>query len=337
MSTLLHPLLHFVVTDACSTEVSELLWEGKHAIKAISLRPTNNFQQWGCSLGAVTAMEMLLRDQDKPAASWEVLEAVQICALLVRNSLGIMTALTSLVATARKLLRTLTAPDPKFEIPIVHASARTAAILAGSVKAVGQVLEGRTQQMHKSAAGAFESSKSSSGGGANIFGSFSQPSHGSSDWSLLSQLQAIQIVTLVQLCEWVGRVMVKHPEAALTVAGNNGPTQQGAPGTNTASEARFGSNDLTRLACALLAWSPRATSEAELAANAACERFAVAKCNGRLVPGCCNLGCTNLEGFSEVALPTRLCSGCRQARYCSVECQKEAWKEGGHSTVCNLH
>lgn len=56
--------------------------------------------------------------------------------------------------------------------------------------------------------------------------------------------------------------------------------------------------------------------------------------NGRLVVGCCNLLCTNLAGASEAALKTKLCSGCRQARYCCTKCQRQAWIEGGHTLLC---
>lgn len=57
-------------------------------------------------------------------------------------------------------------------------------------------------------------------------------------------------------------------------------------------------------------------------------------CHGRWSPGCCYLDCTNLGGVSEAALETKLCGGCRRARYCSVACQKAAWSKGGHSMVC---
>ncbi|MEW5303668.1 MAG: hypothetical protein WDW36_006339 [Sanguina aurantia] len=64
------------------------------------------------------------------------------------------------------------------------------------------------------------------------------------------------------------------------------------------------------------------------------EKHALDNFHGRLLPGCCHLGCEDLSGVSEAALPTLLCGGCRRARYCSVGCQREAWLEGGHSMVC---
>lgn len=64
------------------------------------------------------------------------------------------------------------------------------------------------------------------------------------------------------------------------------------------------------------------------------DRHAQQHFHGRLLPGCCNLHCKQLEGVSEAALPTLLCSGCRRARYCCQECQKEAWLKCGHSLVC---
>jgi hypothetical protein len=50
---------------------------------------------------------------------------------------------------------------------------------------------------------------------------------------------------------------------------------------------------------------------------------------------CCNPGCGNLQGSSEVALlgPGSRCSGCKQARFCSKECLTAAWK-AGHKAVC---
>ena len=44
------------------------------------------------------------------------------------------------------------------------------------------------------------------------------------------------------------------------------------------------------------------------------------------------MGCTNLAGGSEAELPTKRCSGCWVARFCSAECSKAAWR--AHKQVC---
>uniref|UniRef100_A0A383VP93 phytol kinase n=1 Tax=Tetradesmus obliquus TaxID=3088 RepID=A0A383VP93_TETOB len=51
---------------------------------------------------------------------------------------------------------------------------------------------------------------------------------------------------------------------------------------------------------------------------------------------CNNAACTNLGKLSELQLVygrAKLCSGCRQVRMCSAECQKQHWK-AGHKLVC---
>ena len=47
---------------------------------------------------------------------------------------------------------------------------------------------------------------------------------------------------------------------------------------------------------------------------------------------CGNPLCTNMSGCSEGRLRGRRCGGCRAVRYCSRECQGEAWS--AHSLVC---
>ena len=49
---------------------------------------------------------------------------------------------------------------------------------------------------------------------------------------------------------------------------------------------------------------------------------------------CAHLGCTNAAGSSEADLPSRLCSACRQVRYCSAECAAAAWRK--HRPACKL-
>lgn len=65
------------------------------------------------------------------------------------------------------------------------------------------------------------------------------------------------------------------------------------------------------------------------------ERFAFQHLTGKLFPGCNASNCLNMRGFSEAALPTFLCSGCKRARYCSVECQRQAWANRGHRELCS--
>ncbi len=48
---------------------------------------------------------------------------------------------------------------------------------------------------------------------------------------------------------------------------------------------------------------------------------------------CCNPGCTNLSGRSEMQLATSACAGGCGARYCSRACQEAAWRMG-HRESC---
>lgn len=49
---------------------------------------------------------------------------------------------------------------------------------------------------------------------------------------------------------------------------------------------------------------------------------------------CTNPGCVSLAGYSEGAMKTLLCSGCRRARYCSRACQCADFK--AHGPGCSL-
>ena len=48
---------------------------------------------------------------------------------------------------------------------------------------------------------------------------------------------------------------------------------------------------------------------------------------------CCNPGCTNLSGPSELQLKTLACGGGCGVRYCSRECQVQGWRLG-HRHSC---
>ncbi|GFR49177.1 hypothetical protein Agub_g11200, partial [Astrephomene gubernaculifera] len=53
---------------------------------------------------------------------------------------------------------------------------------------------------------------------------------------------------------------------------------------------------------------------------------------------CGNPRCGNYSGEAEGDLKRlrvlRRCGGCRAVHYCSVECQKQHWEEGGHKPDC---
>lgn len=178
-------------------------------------------------------------------------------------------------------------------------------------------------------------SGSSSGSGGNVSGAFGgsggsrKPANDGRvgcaypSSSEVHQLQAIICLTLVQMFRWA---------SALPFL----PSQEGWWGyaLRACEELPWQgfSLKLRGLVTALLEESSLSIAQAEV--NTMWERYAVEHFQGRLLPGCCHQGCTNLAGTSEAALKTLLCSGCRKARYCCLECQKAAWLEGGHSTVC---
>ncbi|MEW5305313.1 MAG: hypothetical protein WDW36_007862 [Sanguina aurantia] len=145
---------------------------------------------------------------------------------------------------------------------------------------------------------------------------------------LLHQLQAVALVTLVQASVWRMRTegLVGN---ALRVA-----TPDWLTNVLTVVE-RLPNEGLKQVAMSMLRESLfRPPQQTPLDVGVRWERYAVVHFHGRLLPGCCNLDCSNLSGLSEAALGTLLCGGCKRARYCSVACQRAGWRVGGHSTVC---
>jgi hypothetical protein len=51
------------------------------------------------------------------------------------------------------------------------------------------------------------------------------------------------------------------------------------------------------------------------------------------VSSCCNLACARLEGPCELEAKTLSCGGSCGARYCSRDCQVQAWR-AGHTSIC---
>lgn len=143
---------------------------------------------------------------------------------------------------------------------------------------------------------------------------------------MLHRLQAVSLLTLVQACLWMKECgmtrngfQYKNPRWLAMVTDVCDKLQ--IPGLR-----HVGTSLMSDISASVL------KSQAEV--NVVWEQYAVTHLHGRILPGCCNLNCTNLEGVGETALKTKLCSGCNKARYCSVACQRKAWLEGGHSTVC---
>lgn len=125
--------------------------------------------------------------------------------------------------------------------------------------------------------------------------------------------------------EWVQRLGLQGAAAEEMLHGQN---------VAWVEELNTEDAELGALATSQLALLSQPGFESIGVARTAWERFTVEHFEGRLLPGCCNLGCTNLAGISESTLKTLLCSGCRRARYCTVGCQRAAWLEGGHCSVC---
>lgn len=140
------------------------------------------------------------------------------------------------------------------------------------------------------------------------------------------QLQTILLCTVVQVCLWARRCkLMDHVLSDFSYPVWFHYLMQSHPVSNP---------HLKGVVMSLLIDSSKATATSHYECSVAWERYAVSNLKGRLLPGCCNLACANLTGVSEASLKTLLCSGCRRARYCSVECQKSAWLHGGHRDVC---
>jgi hypothetical protein len=62
-----------------------------------------------------------------------------------------------------------------------------------------------------------------------------------------------------------------------------------------------------------------------------------AQSEARVLRWCCgNLGCRNAAGRADWLKGRRLCGGCRSVRYCSPQCQAQAW-QACHRHTCRLH
>lgn len=144
---------------------------------------------------------------------------------------------------------------------------------------------------------------------------------------LIHQLQAISLNILVQACMW--RMDCEGTSIAAPLCA---PGEWLLPILDMCE--RLDISALSALMISMLQESELSAPRTQVEIDVVWERYAVLHFHGRLVPGCCNMGCVNMSGLTEAALKTLLCSGCRRARYCSVECQRAAWQ--CHRSVCQL-
>ncbi|MEW5302866.1 MAG: hypothetical protein WDW36_005607 [Sanguina aurantia] len=132
------------------------------------------------------------------------------------------------------------------------------------------------------------------GSGASAGAGLSPPSH----QSRLHQLQAIQVAGIVQLCHW----QLGHGRAA-----EGGTRGRAAPAWLTELRGTLKvvvGRELCELVDLLLSAALVVPSdEAQLGVDVALERYAQVHFHGRLLPGCCHLGCANMAGVCEAALP----------------------------------
>lgn len=145
----------------------------------------------------------------------------------------------------------------------------------------------------------------------------------------LHQLQVVSGVTLIQICLWLHEIELTRPGFH--------HESQGWVGSVLVSSQKLHNPHLQSVMVALLGEMSNTPPRQCERAGVTWERYATAHFDGQLLPGCCNLGCTDLTGVSEAKLKAKFCSGCRKARYCTVECQRAAWLDGGHSAVCGVH
>lgn len=145
----------------------------------------------------------------------------------------------------------------------------------------------------------------------------------------LHQLEAVALAILVQMCHC--RLWIEQSQASP-------PSQHPQWLHQTISDLGHLDVGLDNVGQALLQGAVPSSEVAWTKVDSVWEQYAAAYLDGRLVSGCCYLGCTNLDGVSEASLVYKttksLCSGCMKARYCSVECQRAAWCKGGHKSVC---
>lgn len=335
--------------------VQQLVHDLKHITRQLQLAGRfftfASLSTWSQMNGCLGAVEALHRDKQEPQDMTEVWQLNLLTANMIRGANLLASdsfpAYISLASTARKLLflHMGLGVDPKTgshnsqlrpqEFNTMHATTMIKA-LGDSVSAIENLMQrapasrisGSSSQATRSARTTTSNVSGNSSSQETRLGTalavkYKPPSA----HTLMHQLQAIQVSTLIQVCHWRLVDDRKHQlRQSLTT-----------PGWLQSEQADMKvavGRDMAALISTLLDIDIMISPAAQLVVNATWERYAITHFDGKLTPGCGCMGCTNLGGVSEAAVCTRLCSGCRKTRYCSVQCQKVAWLWGGHSLVC---
>lgn len=335
-----------------------------------SLQPTQQLHSWAarqrlidwqCLPGSCVVLEALVRDGSQYLNDSSISSAVEKSLLHVALQLGrgpptvsSCSAHISLVASARKLLL-LHSPATSFtttpggratsdeqltfeDIFEIHKVSQTtlSAVLAHLPKAkqrrsgaTGKKKPPALKTILKLARSVADSSvltRISSGSGCTL-GAPAEAGCGLRQ--AMHQLAAILVVVLGSMESMMHAVLQRQ---------RNNPDWTRGGGSDWMLEVEQHDAELVTLARALsLPFQPekwKSPASALKHEAGVVDSYALKHCNGRLLPSCSYVRCTNISGTSEQSLATLLCSGCRRARYCSVACQRAAWMGGGHSHVC---
>lgn len=301
---------------------------------------------WQAMLGSVVVAEALLRT-DFNTASFGLFDALAAGARLIKNSSDAsIPACISLATTLHKLL--LTCKRTQADVFSLECTKCCTAAVCLYQEALDHKVEAfcaKHDKKHPMTAHTYTSSVCSSppnyvarhkGGNQKVLG------------KELARSQSLPIFPNLPLWQHdIHSSAIPLQQLAAVVAllvtnFNNWPgaVQLGVPRQIRCWALRFCVDMNTELwdvmtkVCSVPHQTSLTTEEREKVVFVTWGRYAMERYNGRLLPGCCNPGCTNLAGNSESALPTQLCSGCRRVRYCTSECQQAAWLDGGHSLLC---
>lgn len=303
------------------------------------------FRTWSCMPGRLVVLEALLRSG--PIASGDdVCKAVGHMLLPSNNAApGSLSVCISLAATVHKLVNQhLSCAPQDLEMsqhsglsPVASSHEIRRDSMAMFETCCEYVIQFLHTPVHTNASSSHTSrtgdSTTDSGSSGSIGGSSIQdgseacagcrvPPQG----TFQLQLHSVLLMSVVQYCYWqdgeTGRLSVN-------------PKYDGSGWWEKVRDRQPNLLlELTELVAGVLTADVMHSPKAHAIAGEMWGQFALRFFHGRLLPGCGHLGCTNLAGVSEAALPTLLCSGCRRVRYCSAQCQREAWVDGGHSSVC---